>query len=102
MKKVNCRVSLSVRGARESGLAQEARDNRTAGRAWLDRSSLPTRRWRKVDSNPRSPVRKIYANTEIAGAREQRGRRSAGEWREMPICHRRVISAADHVPPSSS
>jgi hypothetical protein len=41
--------------------------------------SHETRRWRKVDSNPRSPVRKIYANTEIAAAREQRGRRSAGE-----------------------
>jgi len=41
--------------------------------------SHETLRWRKVDSNPRSPVRKIYANTEIAAAREQRGRRSAGE-----------------------
>ena len=38
----------------------------------------PTRRWRETDSNPRSPVRKIYANTEIAADREQRGRRSAG------------------------
>ena len=53
-------------------------------------------------SNPRSLVRKIYANTEIAGAREQRGRRSAGEWRENADLARWVISAADHVPPSSS
>jgi hypothetical protein len=49
-----------------------------------------------MDSNPRSPVGRIYANTEIAADREHRGRRSAGKWRIMPIWHRRVISAADH------
>jgi len=49
-----------------------------------------------MDSNPRSPVGRIYANTEIAADREQRGRRSAGKWRIMPIWHRRMISAADH------
>jgi hypothetical protein len=58
--------------------------------------SLVTRRWREMDSNPRSPVGRIYANTEIAADREHRGRRSAGKWRIMPIWHRRVISAADH------
>jgi hypothetical protein len=41
----------------------------------------PTLRWREQDSNPRSPVRRIYANTKIAADREHRGRRSAGKWR---------------------
>ena len=65
---------------------------RGAGRS----GSHLTRRWREMDSNPRSPVGRIYANTEIAADREHRGRRSAEKWRIMPIWHRRVISAADH------
>src|SRR6201981_2340318 len=52
---------------------------RSARQNVLDRGSRKTHCWREMDSNHRSPVRKIYANTEIAGAREQRGRRSAGE-----------------------
>jgi hypothetical protein len=45
--------------------------------------SLLTRRWREMDSNPRSPVRMMYANTEIGADRQQRGRRSAGKPREQ-------------------
>jgi hypothetical protein len=44
--------------------------------------SLLTRRWREKDSNPRSPVSRIYANTKIAADREHRGPRSAGKWRK--------------------
>jgi hypothetical protein len=33
--------------------------------------SQETRCWREMDSNPRSPVRRMYANTEIAADREQ-------------------------------
>jgi hypothetical protein len=61
------------------------------------RGSHKTRRWRKVDSNPRSPVRKIYANTEVASAREQRGAQIGGRMAKMPIWHRWVINAADQV-----
>jgi hypothetical protein len=45
--------------------------------------SQRTLRWREMDSNPRSPVRMMYANTEIGADRQQRGRRSAGKPREQ-------------------
>jgi hypothetical protein len=48
-----------------------------------------------MDSNPRSPVGRIYANTEIAADREHRGAQIGGKMAKMPIWHRRVISAAD-------
>ena len=37
---------------------------------------------RETDSNPWSPVRRTYANTEIDADREQRSRRLAGNWRK--------------------
>jgi hypothetical protein len=40
----------------------------------FSRSSRQTLCWRGTDSNPRSPVRRMYANTEIAADREQWGR----------------------------
>jgi hypothetical protein len=47
--------------------------------------SHQTRRWRGTDSNPRSPIRSMDANTKIAVDREQRGHRSAGKWRNADL-----------------
>ena len=49
-----------------------------------------------MDSNPRSPVGRIYANTEIAADRGHRGPQIGGKMAKMRIWHRWVISAADH------
>jgi hypothetical protein len=104
----SCRVGAFADNAAARGTSRTAAYGPTATRACLrkiylggffaldESGSHITLCWREMDSNPRSPVGRIYANTEIAADREHRGRRSAGKWRIMPIWHRRVISAADH------
>ena len=53
--------------------AENAARKRALFGALIEESgSHMTRRWREMDSNPRSPVRRMYANTEIAADRESR------------------------------
>jgi len=60
------------------------------------RGSLLTRPLEGDGFEPSVPRQKDVCRHRDRRDRGQRGRRSVGKWRKMPIWHRRLISAADN------